>query len=1078
MNKHFYNPIPSRARFITGICLLLLSHSVYGGAEEVWRQVAHAGAISVPNGTNGVYVAYTTDDVAIISGVTLSNTGRGLWLARYDAQGALLWLRNFGRGPSPTIIRNSAVISRIRLDSNNNIFLCGHIAGDTPTLIGTNSFLSPNFYGNAFLAKFDSDGDLLWVRYVPGSDSADFNGLALDSSGNAFLCGQLYGSQTFGSIALSGPGQHGFIAKINASGAWQWVNAAADGAWAFSVAIDPAGNPLVTGYTRSDAQALFGAPINAPLPAGDMRELVFVSKLDSRNGAAIWATGARCTSGYALSNIGREIALLDDGTAYVAGYCIGPAQFGANSLPKTPDVGLFLARITADGAWLWATNGESPNQGLSGLYALAVDGQNNAYVQGQAINNFFYGSGTDGIIKLAGITFTNTAFLAKADPSGSFIFAAKCRSLGNIQAVDPAGHLYWGGDPGLVKFGPAIAPILLQQPALTNVVLSLNDATVLQFTATGAPVYYQWFQNGAPLGDLTESPSTNGVHQIAYSIAQFRAGDIGQYTLVLSNSAGTATSSTIRLALASPQITGVFSIDGLPITEAEPDSTVIIRGMNLEPALGLALGSARLQVSGNGSQEIFTRIPSYYFPDPITVTTPGGTAATQGPFRVILPQASSSGKSNFVGRPHYFYTPPADGFSFQWFKDGAPLNASRFSGSQTPQLTISNLEPSDSGIYTVIASNSGREARSIDLPLAVYPEPPKPPNLSITGFTFNSSIPAGQNTSFSISTSGDGPITWQWFKDGVALLDGGRITGATTATLNIAAAEVSDSGKYYAVLTVPSGSLTSGEMPVTIFAPLIITRHPRDQVYAPAGTATFAVEATGNPPLRYEWKKAQTLLKDDGRILGASDPTLTIHALTTNDVGSYSIRVSDSAGSSTLLEVHLTLPPAPAILRQPLSLTNVLGQTALFSVTAFGPSPLTYQWHKSGMPIPGQTNSTLVLFATQRSDAGEYRVTITNPGGSITSAAAILGTQSPETLQISSIAPLNSTGFRLLSGYGDHSPIDPTSLSRFSISATTNLLTPRSQWQRLTNFIVLPNGQLQLEDPLSLRLRFYTLERQ
>ena len=82
----------------------------------------------------------------------------------------------------------------------------------------------------------------------------------------------------------------------------------------------------------------------------------------------------------------------------------------------------------------------------------------------------------------------------------------------------------------------------------------------------------------------------------------------------------------------------------------------------------------------------------------------------------------------------------------------------------------------------------------------------------------------------------------------------------------------------------------------------------------------------------------------------------------------------------------------PAILGQPQSRTNVVGTTATFSVIATGAPPLSYQWVLNNLAnrLPGATNDTLILPNVQASNAGNYRVVITNEVGSVLSATARL----------------------------------------------------------------------------------------
>ena len=84
-------------------------------------------------------------------------------------------------------------------------------------------------------------------------------------------------------------------------------------------------------------------------------------------------------------------------------------------------------------------------------------------------------------------------------------------------------------------------------------------------------------------------------------------------------------------------------------------------------------------------------------------------------------------------------------------------------------------------------------------------------------------------------------------------------------------------------------------------------------------------------------------------------------------------------------------PTAPTIVTQPANQTVIVGQTATFSVTAAGMSPLTYQWQKGTTAIAGATSASYSTPTTTASDNGtEFSVVVSNSLGKATSNAATL----------------------------------------------------------------------------------------
>ena len=86
---------------------------------------------------------------------------------------------------------------------------------------------------------------------------------------------------------------------------------------------------------------------------------------------------------------------------------------------------------------------------------------------------------------------------------------------------------------------------------------------------------------------------------------------------------------------------------------------------------------------------------------------------------------------------------------------------------------------------------------------------------------------------------------------------------------------------------------------------------------------------------------------------------------------------------------YLGIFPLPAITTQPASQSVYPGDRVSFSVAATN-GPLSYQWQFYGANIAGGTSPNLVLARVQTSEAGPYRVIVSNPGGSVTSAVANL----------------------------------------------------------------------------------------
>ncbi len=295
-------------------------------------------------------------------------------------------------------------------------------------------------------------------------------------------------------------------------------------------------------------------------------------------------------------------------------------------------------------------------------------------------------------------------------------------------------------------------------------------------------------------------------------------------------------------------------------------------------------------------------------------------------------------------------------------------------------LTLTNVQPSHSGAYTVVVSNSGGSETSAAANLTVSVMAP-----TITSHPVSQTINVGQTASFTIAATGSVPLTYQWSKNGTVL------GGATNATLTLANAETTAAANapgYTVVVSNAAGTAasTAAALTVNVIAPAI-TSPPVSQTINVGQMASFTVAATGSAPLSYQWKK-------NGNVLaGATNTTLTLVNAQTTDAANapgYTVVVTNAAGTATSAVATLAVTlVAPSITTQPIAQTVNTGGSVTFSVVAGGTSPLSYQWRKNGVNV-GTNSASYTITSALTSDAAAYSVVVTNAAGSATSYPATL----------------------------------------------------------------------------------------
>jgi len=245
----------------------------------------------VVDSANNYYIGGRISGVANFGGTSIGSAGQTrAILAKYDAGGALLWVRDVGAS-------GSTETCGVGVDSNDNPLICGLSSSGSPT--------------GPFVAKYNSSGTQLWKKVMAGNNSFDeASGVDADAAGNVFVAGR-FGASTldFGTLTLTNPGTliRGFVAKFDPSGNALWAKLA--GSRAFDVDVAADGSAYFTGFHSSTANTL-GTNFLTAVSGLDL----WIAKFDAAGNAA-WITN----SGTSASDIGRAIVQTPGGSTFAIG---------------------------------------------------------------------------------------------------------------------------------------------------------------------------------------------------------------------------------------------------------------------------------------------------------------------------------------------------------------------------------------------------------------------------------------------------------------------------------------------------------------------------------------------------------------------------------------------------------------------------------------------------------------------------------------------------------------------------------------------------------------------------------------
>ncbi|MFM6724643.1 MAG: SBBP repeat-containing protein, partial [Dolichospermum sp.] len=380
--------------------------------------------------SGSVYSDYATGISSESSGNTYvsgrTEGGSDAFIAKYNANGNQLWMAQFG-----TSGYDSA--TGVSSDSGGNVYVSGYTDGSFPSYTNLGSY-------DAFVAKYDTSGNPLWVKQFSTSSHDYAEGISSDSNGNVYVSGKTFGSF----LGYTNLGLYdAFVAKYDGNGNQQWLRqfGTSGDDEITGISSDSSNNVYVTGSTKG------GLPGYSNLGSYD----AFVAKYDG-NGNQLWLRQFGTSGNDEITGISRDI----DNNVYVTGYTTG-------SLPGNINAGgsdAFVAKYNANGTLNWVRQfGTSAADSANGI---RIDSSGNVYVTGDTSGGL-PGNSNSGSSDAFVVGFDSDGNILNNIYSNNFETSAGSEWSKTNRSTTPV-----GGRKFLGEFSKDTVSLTLNNPLLNN----------------------------------------------------------------------------------------------------------------------------------------------------------------------------------------------------------------------------------------------------------------------------------------------------------------------------------------------------------------------------------------------------------------------------------------------------------------------------------------------------------------------------------------------------------------------------------------------------------------------------------
>lgn len=382
------------------------------GTAQVDRVLALA-----PSKSGGCFVAgFTEGDLAG------PNAGQAdVWIQRYDADGQVLWARQFGSS-------GFDLAEDAASDGEDGLFLCGGTSGDLGGPIQSQGD------GDGWFARVDGDGNVDFLIKISSSSQEGASALAFDGADAVYVAGTTIGE-------LAGPSNNttqAWLARFDTNGVRKWVRqfGSGDGTQVTSLAIPSTGGICIGGLTLG----ALGGPSHGNHDA-------WVARFDEL-GSVVWIRQYGTPGGDFLHALGSHAA----GGLWATGTSNG--GFGG---PTVGGSDAWLSRLDEVGRITWMEHLGST--GFDNLPRVAAAGPASMIAAGSTEGTLVHaGAGSDDVLLVRYDVCTAGSTYCAASTSSIAGCQASLRGTGSPTLSDPAAFTIStravpGGNLGLLLFG-------------------------------------------------------------------------------------------------------------------------------------------------------------------------------------------------------------------------------------------------------------------------------------------------------------------------------------------------------------------------------------------------------------------------------------------------------------------------------------------------------------------------------------------------------------------------------------------------------------------------------------------------